>query len=381
MTVAGTLKRRTLPVFAALAAALAGAAAATPASLSIYFIDVEGGQSTLIVTPDRHSLLIDTGWAGEGSGFSPGDPHAARDANRILAAARDAGVSRIDTLLITHFHPDHDGGVSELAELMPIGVFVDHGAPDPKAGNNVPETAAAFAAYEKARAAGTAHLMPRPGAHLPIAGLETIVVSSAGATLSRPLPGAGGSNALCPAQAPAARDPYENPRSTGVLIRYGRFRFLDIGDLSGTPLYALACPRELIGPVDVYLVAHHGGPDVADPATFAAFRPRVAVMNNGVSKGGARLTYQALHQVPGLQDVWQLHLSAEAGDRNFPAAYVANLDESSAYWIKLTARRDGSFRIENPRTGAWHDYAARELKARPRGSPSATPHPAPANPG
>ncbi|HEV2286771.1 MAG TPA: MBL fold metallo-hydrolase, partial [Steroidobacteraceae bacterium] len=120
------LRRRLLPALAALAA-VPGTAA--PAQVTIYFIDVEGGQSTLIVTPDRHSFLIDTGWAGDGSGFSPGDQRAARDANRIVAAAHDAGVTRIDTLLITHFHPDHDGGVSELAQLMPIGVFVDHGAP------------------------------------------------------------------------------------------------------------------------------------------------------------------------------------------------------------------------------------------------------------
>src|SRR5690242_15857300 len=78
-------------------------------NLEIYFIDVEGGQSTLVVTPDRSSLLIDTGWAGDGSGFHPGDPHRARDANRIAAAARDAGIKQIDYLLITHYHPDHDG--------------------------------------------------------------------------------------------------------------------------------------------------------------------------------------------------------------------------------------------------------------------------------
>ena len=97
--------------------------------LNIYFIDVEGGQSTLIVTPDKHSLLVDSGWAGQGTGFSPADPHQARDANRIVAAAKDAGVTRIDFLLITHFHPDHDGGVAELAKLMPIGTFIDHDSP------------------------------------------------------------------------------------------------------------------------------------------------------------------------------------------------------------------------------------------------------------
>jgi beta-lactamase superfamily II metal-dependent hydrolase len=346
-------------LFALLAAAARGACAAAHTGLEIYFIDVEGGQSTLVVTPERHSLLIDTGWAGGGSGFLPGDPHRARDANRILAAARDAGVGRIDYLLITHFHVDHDGGVSELAQLMPIDVFVDHGAPSAEAESTSAETREGFAAYAGVRGAAARHIEPGPGERLPLTDVEVTVVSSAGATLAGPLPGAGARNPLCQGQAGAPRDLYENPRSTGVVIRYGTFRFLDVGDLSGEPLYRLACPQSLIGPVDVYLVAHHGGPDVADPAIFAALRPRAAIMNNGVTKGGARLTYQALHQVSGLEGVWQLHLSAEAGDSNFAAPYVANLDENTAHWIKLVASRDGSFRILNQRTGEWHEYAAR----------------------
>src|SRR5215469_3083013 len=140
-----------------LLALLAGIVACAPAvaepSLQIYFIDVEGGQSTLVVTPDRHTLLIDAGWAGDGSGFHVGDPHQARDANRIVAAARDAGVGRIDFLLITHFHVDHDGGVSELAQLLPIRVFVDHGSPSEDAAKNSPETVDGFAAYLKVRGA------------------------------------------------------------------------------------------------------------------------------------------------------------------------------------------------------------------------------------
>ena len=342
---------------------LAGVTPCAPASaessLQIYFIDVEGGQSTLVVTPDRHTLLIDTGWAGDGSGFRPGDAKRARDANRILAAAHDAGVGRIDFLLITHFHVDHDGGVSELAQLMPIRVFVDHGSPSDAAVNTSPETRDGFAAYAKVRSGAAGHIEPRPGDRLPLDDVEATVVSSAGATLEHPLPGGGERNALCQDQAGAPRDAYENPRSTGVVIRYGKFRFLDVGDLSGAPLFNLACPKNMIGPVDAYLVAHHGGPDVADPATFAAFKPRVAIMNNGVNKGGARTTYQALHQMPGLQDVWQLHLSAEAGDSNFAPPYVANLDESTAHWIKLVAREDGSFRILNQRTGEWKEYRAR----------------------
>src|SRR6185295_19174284 len=104
--------------------------------------------------------------------------------------------------------------------------------------------------------------------------------------------------------------------STGVLLQLGRFRFLDVGDLSGAPLYALTCPADRIGPVDVYLVAHHGGVDAADPATFAAIRPRVAVMNNGATKGGGAATFDTLHEVRSL-DVWQLHRSTNAGVRNF----------------------------------------------------------------
>ena len=155
------------------------------------------------------------------------------------------------------------------------------------------------------------------------------------------------------------RDPYENPRSTGIVVRYGKFRFLDVGDLTGQPLFNLVCPTDLIGPVEVYLVAHHGGPDAADPATFAALKPRVAIMNNGVRKGGALATYQALHQVAGLEDVWQLHRSTEAAESNFGADYVANPDEGTAYWIKLTANQDGSFQVLNARTHQTKRYAAR----------------------
>jgi competence protein ComEC len=329
---------------------------AAPASLDIYFIDVEGGQSTLLVTPQHESLLIDTGWAGNGApDGKPGDPAQSRDARRIAAAAHSAGLTQIDHVLITHFHPDHEGGAAELSQLIPIRHFIDHGTLSVDAQKD--------ASYEEAYRLYRAvrdkvpHIEPRPGDRLPIAGLDAIVVSSAASTITKPLAGAGELNAACGQSAPAAGDPFENPRSTGVLVRFGKFRFLDVGDLTGQPLFDLACPRSLIGPVDVYLVAHHGGPDAADPATFAAFRPRVAIMNNGLKKGGARATFETLQHVFGPEDVWQLHRSEAAGEKNFTADHIANLDESTAHWIKLSAGEDGSFRVTNQRTGDTKTYA------------------------
>ena len=355
---AGSLIGALVSVSAALFASPASVAGEARGQLEIYFIDVEGGQSTLIVTPEGHSLLIDTGWAGDGSGFRPGDPRAARDANRIVAAARDARLTSIDYLLITHFHIDHDGAVSELSQLMPIRAFIDHSAPGADADRASPGTEQAYQAYVTARRGG-AHLQPGPGERLPLRDVEAIVVSSAGATLKGPLAGAGGTNADCPDHAASPRDLYENPRSTGIVLRYGTFRFLDVGDLTGQPLFDLVCPKSLIGPVDAYLVAHHGGSDAAIAETFAALKPRVGIMNNGIFKGGALSSYEALHHVSGLEDVWQLHASSEAAGANFPARNIANLDDSTAYWIKLVASEDGSFRVLNQRTGGWQSYAPR----------------------
>jgi beta-lactamase superfamily II metal-dependent hydrolase len=348
------IRGKWLAAFAVLSVDVAAAAPAK--TLDIYFIDVEGGQSTLLVSPGGKSLLIDTGWSGDGQS-EPGNPAKARDANRILAAAHEAGISAIDHLLITHFHPDHFGGVLELAQLMPIRHFIDHGSPAAELLADR-DYRPSFDSYVKLRNRSP-HLEPKPGDRLPLAAMTVTVVSSAGHTLVKPLAGAGKTNVACRSAALPAGDPLENPRSTGVLVEFGRFRFLDVGDLSGQPLFNLVCPNSLIGPVDVYLVAGHGGEDSADPANYGALIPRVAVMNNGLNKGGDLAAYEALHHVPGLEDVWQLHWSKKAGERNFAAERIANPDESTAYWIKLSANEDGSFRVLNGRTGLWRSYPAR----------------------
>src|SRR5262245_13870675 len=209
-------------------------------TLDIYFIDVEGGQSTLVITPAGESLLIDAGFPGNGTFESrPGDGKNARDAPRILAAARAAGINRIDYLLITHFHADHAGGVVELARDVPIGTFIDHGGVPAAAEANVPGTLEMFERYTALRLRGR-HIEPKPGDRLPLKDVDAIVVSSGGATIGEPLSNLTRRSVPGCASTPlAAQEAVENPRSTGVWLRFGRFRFLDVGDLTGPPLRAL----------------------------------------------------------------------------------------------------------------------------------------------
>ncbi len=349
------IKRLAIMVTAAAALASPMFARAAAKTLTIYFIDVEGGQSTLIVTPAGESLLIDTGFPGDGTFASkPGDPSKARDAQRILAAARDAGVTKIDYLLLTHFHADHDGGVTELLPLMPIRTFIDHGEPGPGAAAAVTGTQAMYDAYLVARARGK-HLEPKAGDQLPLRGIEATIIASAGAVLSKPLPGAGHPNAACSGAGVAASEKTENPRSTAVRLRYGKFRFLDVGDLSGAPLFALTCPVNMIGESDVYLVAHHGGADAADPAFFKAVNPRVAIFNNGPTKGAQKETLATVAALLSV-DGWQLHRTLNADAVNGPDTRIANLDETTNAWIKIVAKNDGSFTVTNGRTGFVKPY-------------------------
>ena len=332
------------------------ASAPSPAgTLDVYVVDVEGGQAVLVRTPGGESILLDAGFPGDGTFSSkPGNPAVARDAQRILAAARDARVTRIDYLILSHYHADHAGGVIELAQLMPIGTFIDHAAPTAEAETAVPGTKALYDAYAALRAKGT-HIQPKPGDRLPIRGVDVTVLAIDGAALTNALAGAGQSNPACAGEAVAAQEKTENPLSLAVLLQFGQFRLLDPGDLTGPPLYALTCPLNKIGRADAYLVAHHGGNDSSDSALFAAVRPLAAITSNGPRKGAQSRTIETMNRMSSV-DGWQLHRTTYRDSLNVPAERIANLDETTSAWIKLSARADGSFTITNGRTGLAKTY-------------------------
>ncbi|WP_158792550.1 ComEC/Rec2 family competence protein [Granulicella sp. L60] len=317
--------------------------------LQIYFIDVEGGQSSLFVTPYGHSLLIDTGWP-ENEG---------RDANRIAAAAKAAGISRIDYVLLTHYHVDHTGGVPQLVEKIPVGTFIDHG---PNRETSDATTSQVYAAYQKVLADGHyGHIVAKPGDMLPIPELKTEVISADGNFLPRSLPGAGDANSFCAVSAKRPTDQTENARSLGVILTFGKLRILDLGDLTWDKEMEFMCPTNKLGHIDLLVVSHHGWSQSSSPALVDAISPRVAIMDNGATKGGSPPVWDVVTKAPGLEDLWQLHYSEEGGSaHNVVERRIANLHGTdSGHYLKVTALEDGRFEVYNSRNGATKAYPAK----------------------
>jgi competence protein ComEC len=352
-----------------LPALLVAAAAVLPAqakNLDIYWIDVEGGASTLIVAPSGESLLIDTGW-------TVGD----RDAKRILAAAQDAGLKKIDSLLISHWHADHVGGLAALSKLIPIGRFFDHGDAIEK------ENQQWLDSYKTASAGGKRTVV-KPGDEIPIKGIRTLVVSSNQQILPHAVNG-GGPNPLCASAEQKAPVAPENQRTVGMLLTYGKFKFLDLIDLDWEKEMELACPVNKLGHVTLYQTSRHGSFDGAGaPAFLGAIRPQVVVMNNGPRKGMGQVdnnvksvtppgtktasyernSYLRLAKLPGIEGIWQEHLSLLDKDpaHNTAENMIANFEDTAecqGHWIKASVARDGKFTVTNSRNGFSRTYTAR----------------------
>jgi competence protein ComEC len=323
---------------------LAVAQAKAQKQLLIYAIDVEGGQSTLLVAPSGGSLLVDTGWPDrDGSGIA-----------RIQAAMKDAGITRIDHVFITHFHVDHVGGVPGLVKHVPVGEFIDHG-PN-REDSDI--TRRDFAAYLKA-IEGTPRRVVHPGDTIQIPGLKIIVLAADGEHISaipgvtpRPNPG-------CDHERSWPDDPTENARSGGILVTFGKFRFLDLGDLTGAKEVALVCPNNPIPPIDLYLVNHHGMNLSNSRAFVDAIHPRVAIMNNGAHKAGMPEAWKTVHDSPGLEDLYMVH-TAEGSDaaHNSSEPLIANPKGAATdgAYFKVVVSPTGAFSVTNTRTGQTKQY-------------------------
>jgi hypothetical protein len=292
-----------------------------------------------------------------------------------VAVLKTAGVTQIDHLILTHYHVDHVGGVEELAKRIPIKHFIDHGATvEPR--EQVPGFQKMYAALN----ATAKHTVVKPGDKIPFAGVDVTVVTSDGKVIQKPLPGGGQPNPACADFKPRDEshvDP-ENPQSVGVVYTFGKFRTVNLGDYTWNAEQKLMCPNNPIGTVDLYLTSHHGIDQSGSPALVHALRPEVAIMHNSTHKGGAVQTMQVLYTSPGLENIWQIHWAYAAGmEWNTPGLFIANVEDPAvlaavltkepgagsavhtgpAFWIKVSARADGSFTVTNTRNGFSKTYS------------------------
>jgi beta-lactamase superfamily II metal-dependent hydrolase len=331
------------------AAVLAAQRGGSPRPLDIYWIDVEGGGATLIVSPSGQSLLVDTGWRKDD-----------RDAQRIhQVATKVAGLKKIDYLVITHFHADHVGGVAALSKLIPIDRFLDHGD---TVENRPGQAADEWDLYQKASSGKRSQ--PKLGEKIALGGTDLTFVAVNGDLIPKPVNGGGPNNAeLCKDPVLKKPDNGENGRSVGFLLQYGKFEFLDLGDLTWNKEIDMVCPVNRLGKVDLLQVNHHGMDLSGAPQFVHSLGARVAVMNNGPRKGGIGSYLDIVKKAPGLDDLWQLHLSlVTERERNAAEQYIANLEEEAmctGHYLKASIASDGRYTISNSRNNVTKTYAAR----------------------
>ncbi len=320
-------------------------------SLEIYFVDVEGGAATLIVTPSGESVLIDSGYPD----------NQGRDLDRIIHVAKDVeGLKRIDHAVVSHWHLDHFGNHAALQAKFGIGTFWDRGIPDELAEDpQYPDRIAAYRAASQ-NASKPLHI----GDSLPLKPGKTPLTARVMTSGREVVSGEGDANPFADRHQAQPDDPSDNSASLSLLFGFGNFRFLTCGDLTWNTEAKLVMPRNPVGKVDLFMVTHHGLDSSNNPALVLAIDPVVAVMCNGPKKGGAGQTMKTLKEVESLKDWFQLHRNVDLDPSlQAPADFIANTEPTAdckGEWVRATVAPDGSsYTVQIGPDGFKHRYSTR----------------------
>ena len=327
---------------------LTAAADSSDGRLDIYFIDVEGGAATLIVTPGGESLLIDSGFPDNNG----------RDLNRILTMCRQVGIEHIDHAAVTHWHRDHYGNHAALSTQISVGTFWDRGIPaslreDDQFENRIAEYRSATQNESKTLRAGDT--LPLKSGHTPL----SVHILTASREV---IPNTGATNPWAKLHVPQDEDLSDNAASLSFLLRFGEFEFLCCGDLTWNIEAKLVTPNNPVGTVDLFMVTHHGLPNSNNPVLVRAVDPLVAVMCNGPAKGGHPGVIKTLRQVDSLQDLYQLHRNMDLEpEEQAPAAFIANHGTTTGchgIHVEASVAPNGqNFRVRIGTEGTLRDYA------------------------
>jgi beta-lactamase superfamily II metal-dependent hydrolase len=334
-----------------LAVLLSSVLPAASKTFDMYVIDVEGGKALLLISPSGESMLIDSGFPGSDD----------RDAKRIAEAVKAANLKQIDHMVTSHYDGDHVANIAPTAAKVPMKIFYDHGDAAVKDPRTTETVKAYLALAEKAK-----RVVVKPGDKIPFKGIDTLVVTAGGKHITTPVKGGGAPNPYCKDTQPMKwprldEDNSENGNAVGLLFTYGKFRMLDLADLTWNREMELMCPNNPIGPVDLFMVSHHGNDISNSPALVDALQWRVALMYNGAKKIGAASVIKTLRAAPGMQALYLSHYSANAPADNPPEEFIANIvqdwkDPADGKWLKVSVDRNANITVTNGRTNVSKTY-------------------------
>ncbi len=301
--------------------------------LDIYFIDVEGGAATLIVTPAGESMLVDSGTFDT----------AGRDLNRVLDVIQNvAKRDHLDHALVTHWHSDHFGNHAAIASKIKVNHFWDRGIPDTL--EEDPQFAEHVAPYRsasqnKSKTVKAGDLLPFQPGTMP---LTVKVITASGEVI----PNQGEPNPFAKLHEPQPEDTTDNAKSISLLLTFGRFKYVCCGDLTWNTEAKLMSPNNPLGQIDLLMATHHGLPVSNNPVMVQALDPRVCVTCNGPTKGAHENTIATLKRGKSLQAMYQLHRNVKIADSDqAPAENIANMATTAdckGVWIKSSVAKDGN---------------------------------------